>query len=105
MVVSWSDVCDDRSQGVERSLVTVGYLTVHILLYLVHRHMSGTFDECLYVLCPGTCYQLAHRIEFGKLCLVVSVGYTSGAQTVAERESDVILRHDVADVVEVFVEE
>ena len=30
-------------------------------------HVSGAFDESLYILVPGTEHKLAHGIEFGKL--------------------------------------
>ena len=44
------------------------------------------------------------RFEFGELRFVAGVGDAAGAQAVAEREADVVLLEDFADVVEAFVE-
>ena len=80
-------------------------LSLHVLLDLVHRHVSRTLDECLNVLSPSTLNQFAHSVELGKLRSVVGVVCRTGAQTVAQRDGNIVLGADVADVVEVLVEE
>ncbi len=105
VVVARCDVGDERTEGVERSLVAVVELPLHVLLYFLQRHVSGTFDESLYVFVPGTGDKFAHGVEFGKLGLVVGVGDTAGTQTVSKGKGNVVLRHDVADVIEMLVEE
>ena len=39
----------------------------------MHGYVSRTFDECLYIFCPGAFYQFSHRIQFRKLCPVVRI--------------------------------
>ena len=78
MIVARCDIGDDRSKGVEGRFVTVGQLALHILLYLMHRHMTRTFDESLHVLVPGTGDKLAHGVELSKLGGIIGVGRTTG---------------------------
>jgi hypothetical protein len=78
---------------------------VHVLLDLVHRHVAGAFDHHLHVVLPGDLGQLAQRLQLGELRLVVGVGDRAGAQAVAERERHVVGLHDLADLLEVRVEE
>ena len=56
-------------------------------------------------LAQATLRQFAQRLKLGELGGVVGVGDRARTQAVAERERHVILAHDVADVVEAFVEE
>ncbi len=105
MVVAGGDVGNERTEGVEWSLVTVVELSLHILLNLLQRHMTRTLDKCLYVFVPGTCYEFTHRVEFGKLSRIIGVGNTAGAQSVAKRECNIVFSHDVADVVEMLIQE
>ena len=105
VVVGRSNVGYERAECVEGCTVALLYLALHVLLYLVHWHVSRTLDECLYALSPSTFYKLAHSVEFGKLCCVVGVVGRTGAQSVAQRNGNVILGADVADVVEVGIEE
>ena len=67
--------------------------------------MTWTFDERLHVLGPCTLYKFAHGVEFGKLGRIVGIVGGAGTQSVAERYCHVILCTDVADVVEMVVEE
>jgi hypothetical protein len=76
-----------------------------LILDLVHRHMAGAFDHHLAALRPGDLGELAERLQFGELRAVIGIGDRAGAQAVAERERHVIGAHDVADLVEVLVEE
>ena len=67
--------------------------------------MSRSFDKSLHVLLPSPCDQFSHGIEFGKLSSIVGIGYASRAQSVAKRESHIILCHDIADIIEMFIQE
>ena len=49
--------------------------------------------------------QFAERFEFGELRAVVGVRDRAGTQPVAERERHVVLAHQIANLVEAFVEE
>ena len=84
VVVTRGDVGHQRAEGVERRVVAVADLALHVLADFVQGHVSRTFDEGLHVLRPRTGHQLAHRVEFGKLCLVVGVGDTARTQPVAQ---------------------
>ena len=105
VVVTRSYVCHQRAERIERCVMTVFYLALHVFLYLVQGHVSRTFDEGLHILFPCTYYEFAHCVEFGELGFVVGIGNTAGAQSVSQRDCHVVLGKDVADVVEVFVEE
>src|SRR5699024_10120526 len=87
----------------ERRPVALLYLTVHVFAYLVHRYVPRPLDESLHVLRPRPLHQLAHSIELGELRPVVGVADGSRTQPVAERERHVVLRANVADIVEVLV--
>ena len=52
VVVSGSDVADQRSQRVERGPVAVFDLLVHIFTDFLHRNVSRPFDNDLYVVFP-----------------------------------------------------
>ncbi len=58
-----------------------------------------------HVVLPGDLGELAQRLQLGELRRVVGVGDGAGAQAVAEREGDVVRLHDLADVLEMLVEE
>ena len=105
MVITWSNICYDGTEGVERCLVALLQLSLHVFTNLVHGHMSGALDKCLYILIPRACDEFAHGVEFGKLGSIVRVGCTSRSQSVAQRQGHIILSHNVADIIEVLVQE
>ena len=67
--------------------------------------MAGALDHHLHAVLPGDLGQLAQGLQLGELGRVVGVGDAAGAQAVAQRERDVVGPHDLADVLEVLVEE
>ena len=67
--------------------------------------MARAFVHHLDAVLPGDLRQLALRLQFGELRLVVRVGDRARAQAVAERERHVVGAHDLADVAEVRVGE
>ena len=67
--------------------------------------MAWAFDHDLDVKVPGAAAEFADGFEFGELGGVVGVGDGAGAQAVAKRECDVVLGEDLAELVEVFVQE
>ena len=105
VVIARGDVGGERSERVERGLVAPLQLLVHVLLDHVHRHVAGAFVHDLHAALPGAGGELALRLEFGELGIVIGVGDGTGTEAVADREADVIGGHDVADVVPVGVEE
>ena len=81
-----------------------GQLFVHVLLDEMHGHVPWSLDHHLTVVLPGNRGQLAQRFQFGKLRCVVGIGGRAGAQPIAEREADVIRRHDLADVAKMGIQ-
>ncbi len=92
-------------ERVERRLAAFLELLVHVDLDLVQRHVAGALDHHLAALLPGDLRELAQRLQLGELRAVVGVRDRARTQAVAERERHVILAHQVADFVEVRVEE
>ena len=67
--------------------------------------MAGAFDHHLHVVLPGDLGQFAQRLQFAELRFVVGIVDRAGTQAVAEREAHVVGLHDLADVLEMGVEE
>jgi hypothetical protein len=105
VVVARRDVGGQRAQGVEGRLAAEAQLLVHVELDHVHRHMAGALDHHLHVVLPGDLGQFAQGFQLAHLRRVVGVVDRTGAQAVAEAEGHVVGLHDVADVLEVGVEE
>jgi hypothetical protein len=61
--------------------------------------VTRAFDHDLHAVAPGAFGQLADGGELGELRVVGRVGETAGAEPVADGERDVVLAHDLADVV------
>ena len=104
VVVAGCDVGHQRAQHVERRLVALDGLFLHVHGDLVHRHVAGAFHHHLAAAGLGPPGQLAQRLELGELGGVGRVGDAAGPQAVAQAERDVVLPHDVAQIVEVGVE-
>jgi len=105
VVVAGSDVCDERAERVERSFVAKLVFLFHLQLDLVERDVAGAFDHRLHVVFPGFFGEFTEDFEFGELRFVTGVGETTGAETITEREADVVLLKNFADGVEILVEE
>src|SRR3546814_1895931 len=67
--------------------------------------MAGAFDHHLHIVLPGLFGKLAKGVEFGELRFVVRVRDAAGAEAIAERECNIIGLHDLADFLEIIVEE
>ncbi len=100
VVVAGGDVGDERAEDVERGLVALDRLLLHVHGDLVHRDVPGTFDHHLAAALPGPAGQLAEGLQLGELRGVGGVGDRAGAEAVAEAPGHVVLAHDVAEVVE-----
>ena len=84
MVVTRGYVGDNGAEGVERCLVTLLQLALHVLADFVHGYMARSLDKGLHVFLPCAHHEFAHGVEFGKLGGIVGIGRTTGAQTVAK---------------------
>ncbi|SLD07736.1 Uncharacterised protein [Mycobacteroides abscessus subsp. massiliense] len=105
VVIRRSDIGGQRAQGVERGLFAEFFLELHVLDDLVHRYVAGAFDHHLHTMGFRDLGELTEGAQLGELRLVVGVGDGSGAQAVAEREGHVVARQDLAQFLEVGVQE
>src|SRR3712207_609045 len=85
MVIARCDIGNEWTEGVERCLMTLLQLAIHVSLNLVHGYMSRAFYKHLYIAFPCCFHQFAHRFEFCKLRTVVGIVSRAGAQTIAKR--------------------
>ena len=83
--------------------MTDAALELHVVLDLVESHVTRTLDHHLNALGPRPFGELADSLQLSELGVVGGVGKAARPQAVAERERDVVLTHDVADVVEKIV--
>ena len=67
--------------------------------------MAGALDHGLHVVLPRDLRQLAQGLQLAELGRVVGIGDAARAQAITQREGHVVGLHDVADVLEVGVEE
>src|SRR6185437_4502167 len=105
VIVAGGDIGRERSQGVERRLAAVGELLVHVLLDFVHGDVPRAFDHDLAVVLPGDTGELTECFQLGELRRVVRVGDRTRAQAVTKGEADVIGAADLADFLEMLVQE
>jgi len=91
--------------SIERRFVALFQLPLHVFLDEVHGHVAGAFDHALHVMLPRHLRQLAQRVEFAELGRIVRIGHASGPQAIAQAEGHVVGLHDLADVLEVRIEE
>ncbi len=104
VVVAGRDVGGQRAERVERRLAALLQLPVHVFLDELHGHMARAFDHGLHVVLPGDLREFAQGVELGELRFVVGIGNTARTQAVTQRERHVVGLHDVADILEVFVQ-
>ncbi len=105
VVIAGRDIGDERAERIERRPMAPVLLQPHVFLHEVERHMARALDHHLDVVRPRPPRELGQRTQLGELSLVVGVGDRTGPQPVAEREGDVVLREDLAQLVEILVEE
>src|ERR1700722_15845936 len=103
VVVARRNVRGQGPKRVEGRLAAFTKLFFHIDLDLVHGHMAGAFDHHLAAFIPSDLGELAKRLQFRELRAIVGVGDRARTQAVAERERNIILAHDVADLVELLI--
>ena len=105
MVVAWRNVDHEWPQSVERSLKAGSKLPVHVLLNFVQWHVPRALDHHLHIVLPGDLGQSAEGFKLSELGLIIGVRQTARPQTVSKREGDVIAGHQLANPLEVRVEE
>ncbi len=68
------------------------------------RNVAGSLDHHLGARCLTACGQFTQHVEFGKLGGVGRVGDATRTHSVAQRPGHVVLSHDVAKIIERFVQ-
>src|SRR5574344_2505282 len=105
VVIARSNISHNRSERIERCLMTMIQLPLHILTNFIHRHMTRTLYEGLHILCPSTDDQFSHRVKFGKLCSIIRICNTTRAQTIAQRESHIISSPEVTYFIKMVIKD
>ena len=105
VVVPRRDIDHQRAQRVERRLVAPFHFLVHLLFDLVHWDVPGTLDHHLNVVLPGLFRQLAEHLQFRELRFVARIRDAPGPQTIAKRKTHVVLLENLANRLDVFIQE
>ncbi|MNN55766.1 hypothetical protein D3C81_1706570 [compost metagenome] len=84
VVISRSDIGDQRAEDVKRRFVTILLFQLHVAFDLVHRYVTRSFDHHLYIFLPRFERQFAQHFQLAQLRRIARIIETSGAQTVAE---------------------
>ena len=105
MVVTGCDIGNERSKSVERCIMALLDLALHILFDFVERHMTRTLYKCLYIIFPSTLNEFAESVEFRKLCFIISIVDRTGTETIAKRNCNVVLCKDFANFIEMLIKE
>ena len=81
------------------------HFLVDLFFNFVERDVARAFDHHLDVVLPGLLGEFAEDLQFGELRFVAGVGDAAGTQAVAKRKTHVVLLENLADLLDVFVEE
>ena len=103
MVVTGSNVSDQRTEHIEGCLVALLHLLFDVALDLVQGHVTGTFDHQLHVVLPGAAGQFAQGLQLSQLSSIRGIVLATRTQGITQGESAVIALEDLADVVEARV--
>src|SRR6185369_9897966 len=104
MIVAGRDVGRERAERVEWRFVTPFELFLHVLFDHVHGNVARAFVHYLHMMRPRALGELALRIQFSELRLIICVSNTAWPQAVANGKADVIRGHDLANFVPVRIE-
>ncbi len=99
VVVAWEDIGDEGAQDIEGCAVAERALELGVVFDLVERDMAWAFDHDLEPVGPGALGEFCDDLELGELGEVGGVGEPTGAEPVADTEGDIVLAHELADVV------
>ena len=105
VVIARRNVGGQRPQGIERRFITMLELFVHVFFNQLHRYMSGPFYHNLDIMLPRYLGQFTQGTQFTHLRFIISIINAARSQTVAQTETDVIGFHDLANVLEMGIEE
>src|SRR3954447_16294162 len=101
VIVAGRNIRGERPEGVEWRFVTPLELFLHVLFDHVHGDVARAFVHHLHMLRPGALSQLALRVQFRELRLIIGVSNTAWTQTVADGKADIVGGHDLTDFVPV----
>ena len=90
VIISWSNICNYRSQYIEWSSHTYCLLYLHISSYLIHRHMTRSLNHYLNISFPCTLSKLSKTNKFLYLTYVTSVSNTAWTAGITKGNSYII---------------
>ena len=105
VVISGGHIGRQGTEGIEGRFPAGLELAGHVLPDQLHGNVTGALDHGLHVVLPGDLGQLAQGVQLRELGLVVGIGDGARPQPVAQAEGDVVGLHDLADFLEMGVEE
>ena len=105
VVIARSNIGGQRPQCIERRFVAALQLLVHVLLDQLHGHMTRPFNHHLNIVLPSDLGQLTEGFQLTELGFIIGIGDRTGTQAVTQREGHIIGLHDLADVLEMGIEE
>ncbi len=104
VVVTGCDIGYKRSENIERRVVADALLELHVRFDLVHRHVAGSLDHYLNVLCPCAFGKSAELYKLADLSGVGAVVDTAGTERVSEADCNVKFSQDLKHVVVELIE-
>ena len=77
VVIARENISHERAEHVKRRAVTESALQLHIIFYLIKRHVAGPFNHDLYAVRPRALGELADRFELRKLRIIGGIRQTA----------------------------
>ena len=79
VIIAWSDVGGEWTQGVKRCFKAFFQLFFHIDLDQMHGHVTRALDHDLHVVLPGDFGEFSQGFQFRELGFVVGIGDGTGS--------------------------
>ena len=104
MIVPRSNVGRQWPERIERGFVAPLDLLLHVLLNQVHRNMAWPFIHDLATFGPSSLSQFTLDFQLRQLSIIVRVSNRTWSQPVSNRETHIVSRTDIADIIPMFIQ-
>ena len=104
VVITGSNISNERTEDIERSVMADTFLELHISLDLIHSHMTGTLDHYLNVLSPCAFSERTQFDELRDLTSISSVIDTTWTECITEADGDVEFAENIEHLIVVLIE-
>src|SRR5262249_42036544 len=91
------------TERIEWRFMTHFALFYDLHLNLIEGNVTGSFNHHLNIVFPCLLCKFAQSFQFSKLRLIACVCYTSRPQTIPQREADIVLLEDLANLLEALI--